>query len=148
VAIERDDVLPLVRAAVPAYVPEELEPGEERLPYLEVGDVLRAVEGDPASLDALLEVVERLQREGDAYVRELAVVGYLEDLQGFVAAGRLPDPRDRLGPLSAQAWRDLEDFWVRVSAFAASRRRERARRPRSRRPPGGRARRRWWPFRG
>jgi hypothetical protein len=123
VPIQSEDVMPLVLAAVPSFeeewrtrVEEENsadEPGERRLGYIDVIDVLahlaaRAAEGDTTELAPLLAVVERLHVEGDDYVRELATIGYLEGLQGHVG---LPDVRPLLGPESRRWWRGLEAFW-------------------------------------
>ena len=57
--------------------------------------------------------IERLHSEGDHYVRELATIGVLEDIQN-VWGNSAVDPADFLpflGPLSTKAWHDLNRFW-------------------------------------
>jgi hypothetical protein len=124
--IEADDVMPLVLAAMPSFeqewrtrVEEENaaeQPGGRRLGYVDVTDVLRhlaarVAQGDTSELGPMLAVVERLHLEGDDYVRELATIGYLEGLQGYVSRRELPDLRPLLGPESLRWWRGLEAFW-------------------------------------
>jgi hypothetical protein len=127
VAIEADDVMPLVLDAVPSFEQEwrtQVEednaadgPGGRRLCYVDVADLLahlaaRAVQGHTDELGPLLAVVERLHLEGDEYVRELATIGYLEGLHGCVERHQLPDVQALLGPESLRWWRGLEAFWA------------------------------------
>lgn len=62
---------------------------------------------------ASLAVIERLHLEGDAFVRELATIGYLEDVHGsFVTRpAELERLGSLLGPESARWWRGLQAFW-------------------------------------
>jgi hypothetical protein len=65
-------------------------------------------------LAATLGVIERLHTEGDAYVQELATIGYLEDLQAVAARSLTVEPDDfvpLLGPESRRWWRGLNAFW-------------------------------------
>ena len=90
------------------------EPGGRRLHYLDVSDVLEHLSGqDPAAVGALLGVVERMLDEGDHHVRELATVGYLEDLQAWARSGRLDEAAvlAALGPESRRMWAELDRFW-------------------------------------
>src|SRR5690242_13433358 len=112
--------MPLLLTAVPSFEEQwrsEVEaanaadgPGGQRLCYVDAADLLghlaRRSEGDGEvdELAPLLDVVERLHVEGDGYVRELATIGYLEGLQGYVERQQLPDVRPLLGPESRRWW--------------------------------------------
>lgn len=126
--ITRDDVVPLLLAACPSFAgvwstlehdPLVVEDDGSRLHYLDaarVADHLVAllVAGERDQVAAALAVVERMHLEGDPYVRELATVGYLEDLQNV--ADRHPacergQLEPLLGPESLRWWRGLDAFW-------------------------------------
>ncbi|GAA4669464.1 DUF7674 family protein [Nocardioides nanhaiensis] len=126
--ITRDDVVPLLLAACPSFAavwadlehdPLVVEDDGTRLHYADAGRVAdhlvgRFVAGDRVEVAAALAVVERMHLEGDAYVRELATIGYLEDLQD--AARRHPAcAPEQLEPLlgaeSLRWWRGLDAFW-------------------------------------
>lgn len=117
--IRPQDVLPTVLEAAPAVAAcLPVDDDEERLPYVDAAYVAAylvdcARRGRAAEVDALLGVIEQLLVDGTAEVRELAAIGYLESAQGAVERGELPVAAlvDRLGPASAQAWRDLARFW-------------------------------------
>ena len=119
--------MPLVLEAMPSLREtwDETENADEsgpagRLGYLDAADVVRhavrllAKRRRRDEVAALLAVVERLHVGGDGYVRELATIGYLEDLQG--ALDRHPSlTRDAvvpmLGPESLRWWHALDRFW-------------------------------------
>ena len=64
-------------------------------------------------LPEVFRVIEQLHVEGDHYVRELATVGYLEDIQNF-AGHRGLDPawfEPYLLSESRRWWRGLNAFW-------------------------------------
>ena len=126
--ITRDDVMPLLLAACPSFgaVWAELEHDPlvvdddgTRLHYLDAARVADhlvelLVRGERDEVAAALGVVERMHREGDEYVRELATIGYLEDLQNV--ADRHPgcdrvELERLLGPESLRWWRGLDAFW-------------------------------------
>jgi hypothetical protein len=69
--------------------------------------------GETASFPAIFGAVERLQVEGDPYVKEAATVGLLEDLQNQdLHLGTLPEQfRQYLGPVSERWWDKLSRFW-------------------------------------
>ncbi|MCB0994624.1 MAG: hypothetical protein KDB21_06015, partial [Acidimicrobiales bacterium] len=59
-------------------------------------------------------VIERMHTDGDAYVAELATIGYLEGIQNMVGHAGV-DPAvfvPYLGPESARWWRGLDRFWA------------------------------------
>lgn len=122
--------MPLVLAAVPSFQQkwdrdvredwaDEGSPGG-RLGYLDAGEVARhAVDllatGQRDEVVALLAVVERLHLEGDEYVRELATIGYLEDLQNALDRHRAltyDEMLPLLGVESRKWWHAVERFWT------------------------------------
>jgi hypothetical protein len=92
-----------------------------RLGYLDAAWVVgqladRLVAGDTSDFDAMFDLIERLVIEGDGYVSELAVIGYLEGMQMETVSSRGADPeafRPWLRPLSAKYWQAIHDFWER-----------------------------------
>ncbi len=122
------DVMPLVLAAMPSFVQKWREEVAEasadegsaggRLGYLDASaaaehavDLLARGETDEVA--ALLNVVERLHNEGDEYVRELATIGYVEDLQQCADCHHQVNRQDLLrflGPVTKQWWDALERF--------------------------------------
>jgi hypothetical protein len=128
VPLVADDVVPLVLAACPSFRPlweggveadhAPEEPGGTRLHYADAAAVARhavdlLLDGRTEELPALLAVVERLHVDGDAYVRELATIGYLEDLQTAAERAGVPDEAltGWLGPESLGWWRGVRAFW-------------------------------------
>ncbi len=126
--IEKSEVAPLMLAACPSFRiiwdsdsrDFNVDAGTgERLGYLDAADITRHLVGllaarQTTSFPAVFDVIERLHREGDEYVRELATVGYLEGLQ-FASSH---DPRVQesdfvafLGQESLRWWRGLLAFW-------------------------------------
>lgn len=70
-------------------------------------------QGRESELEAIFRVVERWLHEGDRYVRDAAVVGFLEDLQNQnLHEGTTPDRFVRyLEPESLRFWHKVERFW-------------------------------------
>ena len=62
----------------------------------------------------MFDVIERWLLEGDAYVKGVASIGLLEDLQnGKLHVSTAPSDLERwLRPLSAEAWKQLNTFWA------------------------------------
>jgi hypothetical protein len=102
--------------------------GEGQLPeYLVLFDLARHLiamleRGETQAFDAIFDVVERWHIEGDAYVREAASVGLLEDLQNeglymdgggrlFRGAFRPSDFEKWLRPESRRWWFKIKGFW-------------------------------------
>lgn len=125
--IERRDLDELLLAAVPSIArrlePVQVEVGNdgERLDYVRAGAVARHIvalykAGRVEEVRQAFDMIERLHLEGEPYVRELATIGYLEDLQNLIDAD---DEVDReqiealLGAESRRWWRGLDTFWSR-----------------------------------
>jgi hypothetical protein len=65
--------------------------------------------------EAVFDLIERLHLQGDPYVRELATVGFLEDLGNTNLHHRGSTPRDfekYLRPESRWWWEELELLWA------------------------------------
>jgi hypothetical protein len=61
-------------------------------------------------LVAVAKLLERLHVEGVPDVRTLATIGFLESIQN-VWNDQAEDFRAFLGPVSLEAWDDLNSFW-------------------------------------
>ncbi|WP_193606655.1 DUF7674 family protein [Nocardioides lijunqiniae] len=124
-AIEREQVVGLLLEACPSFadpwrdgVEEEGADEGGRLHYVDAAAFARHVTallaaGRTAELTATFAVIERLHVEGDDFVRELATIGYLEDLQNALLRAGLPMDLvvGWLGPESLRWWRGVQDFW-------------------------------------
>ena len=69
--------------------------------------------GDLASVNASFALMEKFLEEGDQEVRDAAGIGFLEDVQNISSwrpFGQAPFI-ERLGPLSRQAWAEVEEGW-------------------------------------
>ncbi|RYB91012.1 hypothetical protein EUA93_18945 [Nocardioides oleivorans] len=90
-----------------------------RLGYLDAGAVVSRLADELAAgrtdgFDVLFDLVERLVTEGDDYVSELGVIGYLEGMQMDTVTSRGLDPEafaPWLRPTSARYWAALHRFW-------------------------------------
>lgn len=126
--ITRDDVMPLLLEACPSFrhawetdVKESyvnLNEDGTRLHYIDAGDfalhvVKLAKSNRFAEFPAIFGVIERLHLEGDDYVKELATIGYLEDLQNIGGHHGLNDQyfEPYLLPESRRWWKGLNAFW-------------------------------------
>jgi hypothetical protein len=124
------DVMPLLLRACPSFalVWAEVE-GENvdedspanRLGYLDAGDFVRdlvalKLSDQTKEFPAVFEVIERLICEGDDYVQNLGVIGYVEGFQMMTvtAAGLDPDSdfRPYLRPKSEESWEALNQAWT------------------------------------
>lgn len=122
------DVMPVLAQACPSFASDwswlevdEFHIDEEtgaRLGYLDAGvfiDHLMGLyrSGQMGEVRTSLDAIERLHVEGDAYVRELATIGYLESIQGAVGGNpaELKQFEHLLGNESARWWRGLRSFW-------------------------------------
>lgn len=91
----------------------------EGLPiYLVLSDLARHIatlldHGTDSELREIFRVVEEWHLHGDAYVRNAATVGLLEDLQNTTVVGVDVPTRclGYLGPESLRWWRKVESFW-------------------------------------
>jgi hypothetical protein len=91
-----------------------------RLDYLDAAEfrhhmVTLHLAGDCDEFPAIFQVIERLLVEGDDYVRNLAVIGYLEGFRMKTVTDSGIDPeavfRPLLLPVSERWWRRIDDFW-------------------------------------
>jgi hypothetical protein len=95
-----------------------LDPGEERLTYLEISAAVRQMaawlrEGKTGCLPPIFGVAERCLLEGDEDAVVLILVGLFEDLQnsGMTDLPTFEVWEPFLGPLSARGWKAVADFW-------------------------------------
>jgi hypothetical protein len=123
--LDADELLNRLRTAYPSLAAlDDVEAAEwdgEPVPhYVRVGRLafhLADLAGEERvdRLGPALALAEDAIENGDAYTRELATVGLLEDLQNAClqpkAGIRLVDVRALLGPKSKAAWDDLMTFW-------------------------------------
>lgn len=70
--------------------------------------VVQSARGRTKDLPAGFELIERMLLEGDDYVRELAIHGFLE---GLLNSDRAADFVPYLLPASKWWWEELELFW-------------------------------------
>lgn len=103
-----------------AFRREWAEEAEDLPLYLALADFARHVislleAGDDERLRHIFDAVERLQVEGDHYVKEAATVGLLEDLQnGNLHRTTNPEQlRPFLRPESLSGWEAVDSFWTR-----------------------------------
>jgi hypothetical protein len=92
--------------------------GQDLPQYLVLSDLARYLIDKLAAhrterFDAVFEVVERWQLEGDSYVAEAAVIGLIEDLQNenLHSSTAPADFKAWLRPKSATWWERLIDYW-------------------------------------
>jgi hypothetical protein len=117
------DACPSFRPAWEAWLGTRAASADDLPLYLALAEFARHLIGllervETASFPFIFQTVERLQTEGEDYVREAAVVGLLEELQNRNLHQHGTDPeqfRPYLGPESAAAWDELYGFWHRVS---------------------------------
>jgi hypothetical protein len=123
--LNADELLNGLRMAYPSFAAiddeEAAEWDGEPVPhYVRVGRLafhlaeLAGKEGMDRLAPALALTEDAIEI-GDAYTRELATIGLLEDLQNAClqskAGIRLVDVRALLGPKSTAAWDELMSFW-------------------------------------
>ena len=101
-----------------AFVEEWPDEQDDLPQYLALSDVARHLirrleASDVANFDAVFDVVERWHVEGDAYVREAASLGLLEDLQnGYLHETTQPSDFEKwLRPTSRIWWDKLIAYW-------------------------------------
>jgi hypothetical protein len=125
--IERNEVEALLLNACPSFAenPDRLEwhsdwdEEADKPLYLLVADFVRHLTalnaiGKRSEFPAVFKVIEDLQTQGDHYVRELATVGLLEDVQNTNQHPEGSKPEDFLPyllPVSKWWWEEVELFW-------------------------------------
>ncbi len=116
--ITPDRFMPMLVSACPSFAQkweayQASVPWGRDLVYLDIAEFARHISdlveaGTPDELLAVFAVVERLITEGEAYVREAAVVGVLEDLRDVDEEHLLP----YFGPETAKWWREMKEFFA------------------------------------
>ncbi len=122
------DACPSFQPAWEVWLAEWAESAGDLPLYLALSEFARHLIGmleraETKSFPAIFRAVERLQVEGEHYVREAAIVGLLEDLQNLnlYAGGTEPEQfRPFLGPQSVAAWDELYVFWHNVRVAKAA----------------------------
>lgn len=86
--------------------------------YLVLSDLARHMaqllsQGADSELQRIFAVVEEWHLDGNAYVKEAATVGLIEDLQNtnLVGEGAPAELAKFLGPESRRWWEKVENFW-------------------------------------
>jgi hypothetical protein len=125
--IELSTMMEPILEASPSFEPvwrefvAEWDSDPEELPYyLVLTDLARHIaklfdQDADAELYAIFRVVETWHIDGDAYVKEAATVGLLEDLQNTNVVGNQTPLRclNYLEPESMRWWRKVENFWTK-----------------------------------
>lgn len=113
------DACPSFRPAWAEFV-QEWSSGEDQPLYVALGSlashlIALLAARDTTTLSSVFTVVERWHLEGDAYVREAATVGLLEDLQneGLHTSTTPKDFEAFLHPESLKWWGKVDRFWSR-----------------------------------
>lgn len=121
--ISKRDVIPFLLEACPGFEPmwhehRELWHGEEAGIFIDAGEFARYLvecyaRGETTEFDSAFSAVERLIREGDDEARGAVTVGVLESVQVQSTHHPFgPEPfLQWLGPLSRQAWGEIEELW-------------------------------------
>lgn len=122
--IDRAHMFDALLAADPSFAPlweaflGEWKDEKELPLYLALSElahhlVLRLEAGDTEGFGAVFDVVERWHVEGDAYVKEAATIGLLEDLQNLnkYTSATPEDVLPWLRPQSRRWWDKVEAFW-------------------------------------
>jgi hypothetical protein len=98
-------------------VESEYSTGDVQLLYVDLGVFARHVvelyqHGRIEDLRPAFATIERLHREGDAYVREAATIGLLESIQNIAPGRFTPEAFEPLlGSETAKWWHELNAFW-------------------------------------
>ena len=118
--ITNDEVIPLLLEACPSFTEScqqtlEDHPGLLYIVAGEFADHLLAawLRDDRSEFPAVGALLEKLHVEGNAYVAELATIGFLEGIQN-VWSNNSVDPEQfttYLGPETVRWWRSLNRFW-------------------------------------
>ena len=113
--------IPSLREEWPEIEAENADPegAGGRLGYLDAEWVVRhladrMLAADTDELAGAFALIEHLIRDGDDYVSELGVIGYLESFHMGTGTSRGLDPnvvRPWLGPLSLRYWDAIIEFW-------------------------------------
>ncbi len=110
---------PSFRPTVEAFQDEYRDLPRDRLPhYMLMGDIAiacskRLSEGHESDLEPLFALLEKWIKDGDKYVRDMAITGLIEDLQNEnLHTGTRPEDFVRLlHPETAVYWAKVNRFW-------------------------------------
>jgi hypothetical protein len=112
-AIAQGEMIAILQAASPDWQPDANDPI-----YVQLGDyaryILDTIAAGHAELTPTFAAIERLHVDGDHWVREAATIGILEGIQNNAShrSFDLQSVTSRLGPISLEWWRKLDDFWA------------------------------------
>lgn len=123
--IQKSEVMELLLNACPSYIKRWKEHsnfyycnGEEQLLYIDLGDfsghlVDLYTNNELNEFNQVFDIVELLLIDGDDFVKEAAIIGFLEGIQNIASnSGVKPTEFMRfLKPTSAKWWNNLNDFW-------------------------------------
>jgi hypothetical protein len=116
--ITKYEVIPLILDACPSYLEkwnQYLAESDDE--YEAVADFVRHFlellsNNQREEFENIFEVIEKLHLQGDYYVKELATIGFLEDIKHSLIN---PDDtgliKKYLRPESLKWWDNLDDFW-------------------------------------
>lgn len=112
--IEERFIIPLIILAVPSLKKHLADPLHSV--YGALGDLAVYVaekyqRGDLTELPRIFNLIERLHKDGDEFVKEAATIGFLESLQN--RSSNAEEYVQFLGPESKRWWDILNDFWSR-----------------------------------
>lgn len=125
--VRPQDVMPLFLRMCPSFLrtwygiasahQDASEPGG-RLNYLDAASAAKHLvddyrRNDRESVKRGFTIIEQLHESNDEYVRELATIGFLKNIQNHaITAGFEPASFEEfLGPVSRTSWRGLQTFW-------------------------------------
>jgi hypothetical protein len=82
--------------------------------------------GSTVEFPAFFELLERMIQQGDPHVKQLAVIGLIEDIQNIAShrPGGYTTFETWLRPATRTAWREVEAAWLGVGSLAEIVRRE------------------------
>lgn len=119
--ITRNDVFPLLLVACPSFAEHyaaSVENYGEELLYTHAGNLashLLALQkiGTCSEFPATGAFLESLCTDGEPYVVELAIIGFLEGIQNVWGHSDVKPELflPFLGPVASKAWDDLNRFW-------------------------------------
>ena len=129
--IREAEVLPLILRSFPSFS-EHLRANPEYFNYTGgLGPYMLAsafaahvdtilIDGSEAQVEAAIELIETLLRDGEPSVLELARIGIIEDIQTQAswAKERYATFYETLGPLSKNAWREVAVMWEGKTSLA------------------------------
>lgn len=122
--ITKEQVMPLLLEACPSFTEKWKEHSaeweEENLLYIDLSEFNRhLIELHKSKkideFPAIFDVVEKLHKGGDDYVKEAATIGLLEGIQNIAShtenGVNAEEFVQYLKPESAKWWRQLNEFW-------------------------------------